>query len=83
MAIQHSASLTAATVRGILRHMVAPSGAEFAVALVGRSDEDGTPMRITRGNYDQLMIKNGLEQSVVCRCDGQGLWLLQLERPPQ
>jgi hypothetical protein len=82
VAIQQSAPLSAATVRGRLRQMVAWNGAEFALALVGRDGEDGTPMRITRGNYDQL-IKNGMEQSVVCRCDGHGLWFLQLERPPR
>jgi len=83
MAMHQGTPFASATVRGTLRQMVAKSGAEFAIALVTRAEDDGVPMRITRGNYEQLTIRNGLEQPVVCRCDGQGLWFLQIERPAQ
>lgn len=68
-----------ATVRGKLAQLYFRPGAEAALALVDNGTEIGTPMRISPANFDSLHKREALNRSVVCQCDGEGLWLLQVE----
>lgn len=80
MAKQFQPSNASPTVRGTLSQLYLRPGEDIALALVEAStSEIGTPMRISRPNHDLLVKRGGLNRSVVGVCDGQGLWMLQLD----
>lgn len=79
MAKQFQPSSASPTVRGTLSQLYLRAGEEVALALVDVGTEIGTPMRISRGNHDLLVKRSGLHRNVTGVCDGQGLWMLQID----
>jgi hypothetical protein len=75
---QHLADAVA-ILRGTLAKLYLAPGGDAALALVDDGGDTGTPMRITRSNYDELTKRDAVERSVVAYCDGQGFWTLRLD----
>lgn len=79
MGRDHQQASPGTTVRGTLAQLYLAPGADVGLALVDQGGDIGTPIRIRRSNYEALATSDAIEHGVVAECDGEGLWVLQLD----
>jgi hypothetical protein len=65
--------------RGILQQMFERPAFDSALALVGSSSGQNTPMRISGTTFKQLSEAKWLDKPVICRCDGDGVWMVEAD----
>lgn len=79
MAVHLGYQKSPVTMLGTLQQLFDRPNSDCAIALVSAGEEQSTAMRISRNTFLQLVEMKSLNGPVSCRCDGDGIWSIDVD----